>query len=101
VLRLTPAKIDVEKASVLGQPRATLTGSTLLHTDRFTMEFAQAAPMALQRITDAGDRSLILIVSNINMPGAGGKTQGVGPSPLFAILGSAADHSGVARSLTV
>ena len=27
-----------------------------LRSDRFTMEFAQSAPMALQRITDAGDR---------------------------------------------
>ena len=27
-----------------------------LRIDRFTMEFAQSAPMALQRITDAGDR---------------------------------------------
>ena len=40
-----------------------------LRTDRFTMEFAQSAPVALQRITDAGDRSLILILSDINMPG--------------------------------
>jgi CheY-like chemotaxis protein len=32
-----------------------------LRTDRFTMEFAQSAPMALQRIGDAGDRALILI----------------------------------------
>jgi CheY-like chemotaxis protein len=40
-----------------------------LRTDRFTMEFAQSAPMALQRITDAGNRSLILILSDINMPG--------------------------------
>jgi CheY-like chemotaxis protein len=40
-----------------------------LRTDRFTMEFAQSAPMALQRITDAGDRSLISILSDINMPG--------------------------------
>ena len=38
----------------------------------FTMEFAQSAPMALQRITDAGDRSLILILSDINMPGMSG-----------------------------
>ena len=30
-----------------------------LRDGRFTMEFAQSAPMALQRITDAGDRSLI------------------------------------------
>ena len=40
-----------------------------LRSDRFTMEFAQSAPMALQRIADAGDRSLILILSDINMPG--------------------------------
>ena len=43
-----------------------------LRSDRFTMEFAQSAPMALQRITDAGDRSLILILSDINMPGMSG-----------------------------
>ena len=27
-----------------------------LRAGRFTMEFAQSAPLALQRITDAGDR---------------------------------------------
>ena len=43
-----------------------------LRTDRFTMEFAQSAPMALQRITDAGNRSLILVLSDINMPGMDG-----------------------------
>jgi CheY-like chemotaxis protein len=43
-----------------------------LRAVRFTMEFAQSAPMALQRITDAGDRSLILILSDINMPGMSG-----------------------------
>jgi CheY-like chemotaxis protein len=43
-----------------------------LRSDRFTVEFAQSAPMALQRITDAGDRSLILILSDINMPGMSG-----------------------------
>ena len=43
-----------------------------LRTDRFTMEFAQSAPMALQRITDAGNRSFILILSDINMPGMSG-----------------------------
>ncbi len=43
-----------------------------LRADRFTMEFAQSAPMALQRIQDAGDRSLILILSDINMPGMSG-----------------------------
>jgi len=43
-----------------------------LRNDRFPMEFAQSAPMALQRITDIGDRSLILILSDINMPGMSG-----------------------------
>ena len=43
-----------------------------LRSGRFTMEFPQSAPAALQRITDAGDRSLILILSDINMPGMSG-----------------------------
>ena len=43
-----------------------------LSAARFTMEFAQSAPMALQRITDAADHSLILILSDINMPGMSG-----------------------------
>jgi len=43
-----------------------------LRAGRFTMEFAQSAPVALQRIIDAGDRSLILILSDINMPGMSG-----------------------------
>jgi CheY-like chemotaxis protein len=43
-----------------------------LRASRFTMEFAQSAPLALQRIDDASDRSLILILSDINMPGMSG-----------------------------
>ena len=43
-----------------------------LRAGRFSMEFAQSASMALQRITDASDRSLILILSDINMPGMSG-----------------------------
>jgi CheY-like chemotaxis protein len=43
-----------------------------LRAGRFTMEFAQSAPSALQCISDAGDASLILILSDINMPGMSG-----------------------------
>jgi CheY-like chemotaxis protein len=36
------------------------------------MEFAQSAPTALQCISDARNASLILILSDINMPGMSG-----------------------------
>jgi CheY-like chemotaxis protein len=43
-----------------------------LRGGRFNMEFAQSAPAALQAISEAGDASLILILSDINMPGMSG-----------------------------
>jgi two-component system, NtrC family, sensor kinase len=43
-----------------------------LRAGRFAMEFAQSAPMALQRVANADDESLILILSDINMPGMSG-----------------------------
>src|SRR5215813_13782435 len=43
-----------------------------LRGGRFVMEFAQSGDMALQRIADAADVSLILILSDINMPGMTG-----------------------------
>jgi CheY-like chemotaxis protein len=43
-----------------------------LRSGRFTMEFAQSAPAALKRITGAETVSLILILSDINMPGMTG-----------------------------
>jgi len=43
-----------------------------LRADRFKMEFALSGEMALQRIADAMDVSLILILSDINMPGMTG-----------------------------
>ena len=36
------------------------------------MEFAQSGPAALQRIVDASGASIILILSDINMPGMSG-----------------------------
>jgi CheY-like chemotaxis protein len=43
-----------------------------LRAGRFTMDFAQSASTALQRIAEAHDQSLILILSDINMPGMSG-----------------------------
>jgi len=43
-----------------------------LRSGRFTMEFAQSAPDALQCISGARAASLILILSDINMPGMSG-----------------------------
>jgi CheY-like chemotaxis protein len=43
-----------------------------LRDNRFTMDFAQSAASALQRISDAAGASLILILSDINMPGMSG-----------------------------
>jgi CheY-like chemotaxis protein len=43
-----------------------------LRARRFSMDFAQSAPDALQKITNADEASLILILSDINMPGMTG-----------------------------
>jgi CheY-like chemotaxis protein len=43
-----------------------------LRAGRFLMEFAPSAPVALQRAADIRDPSLILILSDINMPGMSG-----------------------------
>ena len=43
-----------------------------LRSGRFHMEFAPSAPVALERATDIRDPSLILILSDINMPGMSG-----------------------------
>jgi CheY-like chemotaxis protein len=40
-----------------------------IRAGRFTMEFAPSGERALQRITDAAGASIILILSDINMPG--------------------------------
>jgi CheY-like chemotaxis protein len=43
-----------------------------LRAGRFTMEFAQSGEVALRRIDDSQGVSLILILSDINMPGMSG-----------------------------
>src|SRR6478752_8621370 len=43
-----------------------------LRSGRFIMEFALSAPAALERVKTIADPSLILILSDINMPGMSG-----------------------------
>ncbi|MDA9506526.1 Fis family transcriptional regulator [Bradyrhizobium sp. CCBAU 11386] len=43
-----------------------------LRAGRFLMEFASSAPAALQRAMEFRDATLILILSDINMPGMSG-----------------------------
>jgi CheY-like chemotaxis protein len=43
-----------------------------LRAGRFTMDFAQSATQALELITQAAKATLILILSDINMPGMSG-----------------------------
>ncbi|VIO65720.1 Transcriptional regulatory protein ZraR [Bradyrhizobium ivorense] len=43
-----------------------------LRAQRFMMDFAHSAAQALGRIGDTGERTLILILSDINMPGMSG-----------------------------
>jgi CheY-like chemotaxis protein len=43
-----------------------------LRAGRFNMEFVQSARLALERIAKAKEESLILILSDINMPGMSG-----------------------------
>ena len=43
-----------------------------LRSGRFHMEFAPSAPVAIERVVEVGERALILILSDINMPGMSG-----------------------------
>ena len=79
-----------------------------LRAGRFVMEFAESAPMALQRINNAGDESLILILSDINMPGMSGlellghiKQKYVKPPPIVMMITAYgdADNYNAAKNL--
>jgi CheY-like chemotaxis protein len=78
-----------------------------LRAGRFTMEFAQSAPMALQRITDAVGVSFILILSDINMPGISGlellpKAKGLRPDvPVIMITALAMQRRSARRMRAV
>jgi CheY-like chemotaxis protein len=43
-----------------------------LRQGRFAMEFAQSGPQALGLIAAAGERDIILLLSDVNMPGMSG-----------------------------
>jgi CheY-like chemotaxis protein len=62
-----------------------------IRAGRFTMDFVQSAPAALQRIADGGAASLILILSGINMPEMSGlellpKARAARPDVPFIII---------------
>src|SRR5882762_934025 len=78
-----------------------------LRAGRFTMDFAQSADSALQRIRDAAGASLILILSDINMPGMSGlellpKAKAARPDvPVIMITAYGAAFQGFSPGLSV
>jgi CheY-like chemotaxis protein len=76
-----------------------------LRAGRFVMEFAQSGPAALQRIGDAEGESLILILSDINMPGMSGlellpKAKALRPDVPVIMITAYGDEETKRRALT-
>jgi CheY-like chemotaxis protein len=67
-----------------------------LRSGRFTMEFAQSADSALQRISDAAGASLILILSDINMRRLYWRTFEAEPAKLAKTVGGKAKRTPLA-----
>jgi CheY-like chemotaxis protein len=75
-----------------------------LRAGRFAMEFAQSAPAALQHISDAADAKIILILSDINMPGMSGlellpKAKAVRPDVPIIMITAYGDAETKAKAL--
>jgi CheY-like chemotaxis protein len=75
-----------------------------LREGRFTMEFARSGDLALQRIADAAGVSLILILSDINMPGMSGlellpKAKAVRPDVPIIMITAYGDADTIRKAL--
>ena len=75
-----------------------------LRDGRFTMDFAQSAPAALERISAAADARIILILSDINMPGMSGlellpKAKAVRPDVPIIMITAYGDAETKAKAL--
>src|SRR4029078_9382710 len=71
---------------------------------RFAMDFAQSAPAALQRISEAAEAKIILILSDINMPGMSGlellpKAKAVRPDVPIIMITAYGDAETKAKAL--
>ena len=58
--------------SPMSKPCFASNSGAIIKSGRFTMEFAMSAQAALERAASVADPSLILILSDINMPGMSG-----------------------------
>ena len=79
-----------------------------LRAERFVMDFASSAPDALARVGSTTEHSLILILSDINMPGMSGlellqkiKEMYAVPPPVVMMITAYGDEDNYNRSLSL